>query len=446
MERSLPNAVGPEKSILSSMMQDPSGLCVDLAIEKGITKECFYVPAHGQIFKRLLECSNKGLEIELVSLTQWFEENGVLEDLGGASGLGEIYTYAVTNAHFNHHCKLVLEKYKLREVISKCTSLISEAYEEPEEVDSFIDGVESKIFSISRQFEYNETVSNVNDLLKNSIKNLEDFLSGKKKIEGLPTRLKVFNDLTKGLKKGEMIVFAARPSMGKTALMCNLIEDLTCMEIPGIVFSCEMTSQQLMDRILFGRAKFPMHFMKSGCEVTKKELVQIQEAYEDLVNKKLFIDDKSAISIEEVRAKARRKKKEEDIKYLAVDYIQLMTTEKKCQNRELEVSYISHGLKALAKELNIPVIVLAQLNRNPERRSDGIPKMSDLRESGSLEQDLDVLGLIHRANYYSDEQEEEPSDGPNSTETNASLIIAKNRNGPTGVVEMKWNKETMQFI
>lgn len=438
--RALPNAVNAEKSILSSMLQEPDGSMVDVAIEAGINEDVFYVPAHRKVFNLLKEISGKGQPIELISFTKKLQENDWLEDVGGHAGITEIYSYAPTAAHFNHHCKIVISKYRLREVIAKCTTAIGNAYDEPEEVDSFIDSVESSIFSISRYSNNDSTTSSSDTLLKNSISNLESYINGNKSIEGLPTRFKLFNDLTKGLKKSEMIIIAARPSMGKTAILGNIVEDLTVNDVPGLVFSLEMTRQQFMDRILYGRAGFRMHFMKKGFQPTRGELMKIEDSFRDLSKKNLFIDDKPGISLDEVRAKARRKKKENGIEYIGIDYLQLMTCNQKFQSREQEVSYISKGLKSLSKELDIPVVVLAQLNRSPEKRSDGLPKLSDLRESGSIEQDADVVGLLYRPGYYNDEEEEEVSKGEK-----AVLIIAKNRNGPTGPVEMKFQKETMQF-
>lgn len=443
----LPNSVKAEMSVLSTMMQDPKGSYVDRAIELGIKRSSFYLPAHDLIYRFLLKCNKEGQAIELVSLNQRFKDEKALESVGGPSYVAEVYTYSPTDAFFENHCKIIKDKERLRELISKSSSAISKAYENPENVDELVDSVEQEIFSISRSNSSN--VFEFKDLLSNSISTLEKFIKGDCELDGLPTRFKVFNDMTRGMRGGDLIVIAARPSVGKTALMCNLVEDLGCSGIPGLVFTCEMTNQQVTDRILYSRAEFPMHYLKKGFLPTKEDIRKISDAAKDLKNAPIFIDDTPAISIDEVRAKARRFKKDHDIQYIAGDYLQLMTGSKgqKYEGREREIAQISSGLKSIAKELNIPVIILAQLNRGPEKRQGNIPKMSDLRESGATEQDADVIGLLYRPDYYSDDEEEEQKDDSvsNKSSFNASLIIAKNRNGPTGTVDMKFQKDIMKF-
>lgn len=444
--RALPNSEKSERSILSTMMQEPDGSYVDRAVEFGITKDSFYIPAHALLFQFLVRQNNKGIAIELVSLSQGLKDVKAIENIGGNSALAEIYRFQPTDAYFESHCKIVKDKERLREVISKSMKAAADAYENPDDVDNLLDSYEKEVFSISRGYQDQKT--DFRHYLERSIENFEGFVSGKYEIDGLPTRFKVLNEMTRGLRKGDMIIVAARPSVGKTALMCNLIEDLGVSGIPGAVFSCEMTSQQVSDRILYARAEFPMHYLKKGFQPTRDELRRISDAVKDLKDAPIFIDDTPAISVDEVRAKCRRLKKEHDIQYAAFDYLQLMTSgAKKYEGREREIAQISAGLKGLAKELQIPVIVLAQLNRGPEKRQGNVPKMSDLRESGATEQDADIIGLLYRPDYHSDEDEEESSEDSDSNKNvfNASLIIAKNRNGPTGSVDMKFQKDIMKF-
>jgi replicative DNA helicase len=246
-----------------------------------------------------------------------------------------------------------------------------------------------------------------------------------------------------GLKPGEMFIIAARPSMGKTSFMMNIVEHICIdQQKPSMVFSCEMTTTQIVQRLLFSRARYRLSDLSKGITPSKKDLLNIRRASEEITNAKLFIDDTAGITINDLRAKARRKKRDEDIQLIAVDYLQLMRSLSKqaANSREREIAEISSGLKALAKELSIPVIVLAQLNRGPEGRTGGKPRMSDLRESGSIEQDADLVGLLYRSAYYANDNEERKEE-----EGVADLNLAKNRNGETGDIPLTFVAPLMRF-
>lgn len=438
-QRALPHALGPEKSLLSSMLQDPSEY-VMRAEEKGLTQEHFYHPSHRSLYKVIRELSDQNASIELVSLTQILLDRDLLDKIG-ASNLTEIYTYSPTAAHFDHHLEIVKEKYTLRSIIESCTAAITRSYEDQEEVAALLDEVEQKILAIREGAETEEAASVKEDVRK-VIDNFEKYLAGGGAPMGIKTGYSQLDSMSNGLKPGEMFIIAARPSMGKTSFVMNLIEHICLDEKkPSMVFSCEMTSEQIVQRLLFARAKYAISNLRNGFTPTKSDLKRIQDAAKEIAESKLFIDDTAGISINELRAKARRKKKEEDIQVIAIDYLQLMrSTSKQAQNsREREIAEISAGLKALAKELAIPVIVLAQLNRGPENRG-GTPRMSDLRESGSIEQDADMVGLLFRTAYYADDQEQrDEQDGI------AELNLAKNRNGPTGSIPLTFIKELMRF-
>ncbi|PQJ29938.1 replicative DNA helicase [Rubritalea profundi] len=440
-QRSLPNALGPEKSLLSSMLQDPSEY-VMRSEELGLTPEHFYHPSHQTLYRVIKDLSEGSTAVELVSLTQLLMDRGVLESIGGPSALTEIYTYAPTAAHFDHHLTIVKDKYILRNIISSCTEAITRSFEDQEEVAGLLDEVEQKIFSIREGADI-EQAPTVKEDVRKVIESFEKFLAGGGAPMGLKSGYKQLDTMCNGLKAGEMFVIAARPSMGKTSFVMNILEHV-CLDakLPSMFFSCEMTSEQIVQRLLFARARYAITNLRNGFIPTKAELVKIKNAAQEIAESKLFIDDTAGISISELRAKARRKKKEEDIQIIAVDYLQLMrSTSKQAQNsREREIAEISSGLKALAKELSIPVIVLAQLNRGPESRTGGAPRMSDLRESGSIEQDADMVGLLFRTAYYADSQEErDEKDGE------AELNLAKNRNGPTGSIPLTFIKELMRF-
>jgi len=445
-ERALPHAIGPEKSILSSMFQDPQEY-VAAAVENKLTEQHFYHPAHGALYTILLEFFEQNLPIELVSLTQTLMDRSLLPSVGGPAAITEIYTYAPTHAHFLHHLDIVKDKYVLRSVISQCTEAITRAYDEQEEVEALLDNVEQQVLAIREGAEKN-IEQTVEMSVTTVLDQLQDFLAGKSQGNGITTGYPDIDKMSSGLKAGEMFIIAARPSMGKTSFAMNLIEHM-CLDqgLPSMVFSLEMSANQLVERLLYARSRFAKSSLMKGYKPVKADLMRIKKAAEEIKTCKLYIDDTPSISINELRAKARRKKKEGDIKVIAIDYLQLMrSNSKQAQNsREREVAEISAGLKALAKELEIPIIVLAQLNRGPESRvgnagGGGKPRMSDLRESGSIEQDADMVGLLYRSAYYADNQEDrDEEDGK------AQLVIAKNRNGPTGDVPLTFIKEIMRF-
>ena len=439
-QRALPHAIGPEKSLLSSMLQDPAEY-VMRAEEKGLTPEHFYHPSHKVIYQVMRELSNNNVAIELVSFTQILLDRDLLDKIGGPSAVTEIYTYSPTAAHFEHHLNIIKDKFTLRNIIASCTEAITRSYEDQEEVPALLDEVEQKIFAIREGAQTNEAPSVKQDILK-VIDDFEKYMSSNGAPMGIKTGYKKLDEMSNGLKPGELLIIAARPSMGKTSFVMNLIEHI-CLDqnLPSMVFSLEMTSSQLVQRLLFARARYAMTNLRDGIKPQKDDLNRIKRVAAEISESKLFIDDTASISISELRAKARRKKKEEDIQVIAVDYLQLMrSTSKQAQNsREREIAEISAGLKALAKELGIPIIVLAQLNRGPENRG-GTPRMSDLRESGSIEQDADMVGLLFRSAYYADDQEErDEKDGE------AEINLAKNRNGPTGSIPLTFIKELMRF-
>lgn len=446
--RALPHAIGPEKSILSSMFQDPQEY-IALAVEDRLTEEHFYHPAHGALFSILLEFFEQHTPIELISLSQTLIDRNLMTSVGGPSAVTEIYTYSPTHAHFAHHLDIVKDKHVLRSIISHCTESITRAYEDQEEVEQLLDSVEQQVLAIREGAEKQDGKS-IEQTIKLVIDQFEQFVSGNGQVAGLPTGYKVLDDMSSGLKAGEMFIIAARPSMGKTSFAMNLIEHI-CLDQdqPAMVFSLEMSATQLVERLLYARARFAKSNITKGFKPTNGDFQSIKKASETIKNCKLFIDDTPSISINELRAKARRKKKEADIQVIAIDYLQLMrSNSKQAQNsREREVAEISAGLKALAKELEIPIIVLAQLNRGPESRvgasgGGGKPRMSDLRESGSIEQDADIVGLLYRESYYVEAGDDEAK---SEAEGKALLVIAKNRNGPTGEVPLSFIKEIMRF-
>ncbi|MFZ9937426.1 MAG: replicative DNA helicase [Luteolibacter sp.] len=442
--RALPHALGPEKSLLSSMLQDPQEY-IGVAIEEKLTAGHFYVPAHSALFGFLIELFESGQEVELVSLVQRLLDRGLLDRVGGPAAITDLYTYAPSPGHFRHHLQLVKDKYVLRSIIQHSNEAIAEAYDAPDEVASLLDTVEQRILAIREGSETNKAPT-LRQTVEEVMDQFQALLSGERGAQGLSTGFEELDRMSNGMKPGDMFVVAARPSMGKTSLMMNIVEHV-CMDLgkPSMVFSCEMSSVQLVQRLVFARARFALSQLSRGYSPGKQDLIHIRRAATEIMDARLFIDDTAGISINELRAKARRKKRDEDIGFIAIDYLQLMKsrTRQAENSREREIAEISAGIKGLAKELGIPILILAQLNRGPESRTGkslGVPRMSDLRESGAIEQDADMVGLLYRTAYYAESEEEKEAEAGR-----AELVLAKNRNGETGHVPLTFIAEQMRF-
>ena len=374
--RALPHAVGPEKSLLSTMLQDPQEY-IGLAVEERLTAAHFYLPNHSTLFGFLIELFEAGHEVELVSLVQRLLDKGLLERVGGPGYLTELYTYAPSPGHFRHHLQHVKDKFTLRAIIRSSNEAVALAYETPDEVPELLDSVEQSFLSIRESAETTQAQT-LKQTVEEVMRDFQRLLSKEKLSAGLTTGFEELDKKSGGLKPGEMFVVAARPSMGKTSFMMNIVENI-CLDQgkPCMVFSCEMSSAQLVQRLLFARAKFAASQLSRGYTPKKQELERVRNSSVQIVNSKLFIDDTAGISINELRAKARRKKRDEDIQFIAIDYLQLMKSRtKQAENsREREIAEISGGIKALAKELHIPILILAQLNRagRADRKKPGCP-------------------------------------------------------------------------
>ena len=443
--RAIPSSLEAERAVLSSMLQDPVDR-IGQAVEAGLRPHYFYLPSHQVLYELLLERSDAGEPIDLVILHQVLSDRGILDSIGGPSALVDLSHAASSAAHFEHYLKIIRDKYVLRAVIENANSAIEDAYGNPPEVAGFLDGVETDIFKIKEDLEVKGEPT-MKELIGDVLDVFEQLASGQKGLEGISTGYPLLDEMSNGLKSGEMMIIAARPSMGKTSFMMNIVEQIAIdQRRPTLVFSCEMSSQQIVQRLLFSRARFALSQMKPGFKITKEELKRIQKSSQELAEAPLFIDDTPSLPIGDLRAKARRLKREANIELIAVDYLQLMRSNSKQagDSREREIAEISSGLKAIAKELGIPVIVLAQLNRGPEQRG-GTPRMSDLRESGSIEQDADMIGLLFRKEYYNDPTKDDAEEEREANAGLAQLILAKNRNGATGDIPLHFTKELMLF-
>lgn len=410
-------------------------------IEKKIVPEHFYVPAHSIIYATLRELYDANRPIDFILLTQVLKDRLLLDKVGGPAFVTSLFTFVPTAANASYYIEILKEKFTLRQIITTCTEFAARSYEEQENVDTFLDGVESKIFAIS-QSRLGEKGFRIQDSVIEALSSIEKLYERKGEITGIPTGFTDFDKMTDGLHPAEMTVIAARPSMGKTAFAMNIAEHVALHEKHAVgIFSLEMSSQQLVQRLLCSRAKVNLQKVRDGF-MAERDFHNLTEAAAKLAESKIFIDDTAGLSILELRAKSRRLKAEHDIQLIVIDYLQLLKSpSRRAQdNRQLEIAEISSGVKALAKELAIPIIVLAQLNRNPEARAGGKPRLSDLRESGSIEQDADLVGLLVRSEYYAEDDEQRQE-----TAGEAELIIAKQRNGPVGEVPLTFLKEFTRF-
>ncbi len=439
IHRPPPHSVEAEQGVLGSMLISPRDAIAEV-VEK-ITADYFYVPAHQTIFDVLVELWNTGAGIDLITFTQVLRDRNLLETVGGAAAVTTLYTFVPTAANVGYYLEIVRDKYILRSIIAAGTESVRRAYEEQDEVGNLLDEVEQRIFAVGED-RFKGQMLSMKDQVMEAIESIEKLYERKGGITGVSTGFVEFDRMTSGMHAAEMIVIAARPSMGKTALAMNIAEHVAINEkLPVGVFSLEMSSQQLVQRLLCSRARVNLQKVRDGF-LGERDFPSLTAAASKLAEAKIFIDDSASLTILELRAKARRLKAQQDVQLIIIDYLQLLrsASRRAQENRQLEISEISAGLKGLAKELKIPVIVVAQLNRQPEQRTGGKPRLSDLRESGSIEQDADLVGLLVRPELY---EEDEEARAEKSGE--AELIIAKQRNGPVGEIPLTFLKEFTRF-
>lgn len=440
--RLLPQSPDAERGVLSSFLLSPrevGGMCA----EKRVTQEYFFIPSHSEIFQILMDLWDANKEIDFITLTQHLRNKGRLDQCGGAAFVTELFTFLPTAANAAYYLEILLEKYILRSVISICTEYAARCYDEQDDVPALLDGCEQGIFAISN-FGTMSAIKGAKQGVVEAIGHIEELYERKGTIGGIATGFADFDKMTDGLHGAEMIVIAARPSQGKTALAMNMAEH---MAIEGkraiLVFSLEMSYQQLMQRLLCSRARVDLNRVRDGF-LAERDFPALQNAASKIAESKLFIDDSSSLSIQEIRAKARRLKMQYGIEAIFVDYLQLITgsSKRSKENRQEEVAEISKGLKGMAKELGIPVIVVAMLGRQFETRgANARPRLSDLRESGQIEADADLVAFMVRPETNSDLNDEERHD----LEGQAECIIAKQRHGPVGTVYLTFLKEFTRF-
>lgn len=435
-----PQATEIEESVLGGMMMYPALISQGLTILK---KEAFYDSRNQIIFFALEEMFRNDDKIDLLTVTQHLRDNGELEQAGGAFYLTTIFGKIVSVENFEYHVFIILQKYIQRELIRISKSVMDRAFSDEDPLDLVSETINTLmlingIISSQKQTRVGEIYSEIVDIIE-KIRNKEI------PNDGIMTHLKDFNHLTHGLKAPDLYIIAGRPGMGKTAFLISIAKEIALQNIPVAVFSLEMSSAQITKRILSQFTSLPYGIIDNPESLSEYELQQIKGVNEILQELPLYIDDTPAINIWQLQSKATDYKQRNGVKLIIIDYLQLMSgTSAKGNKRETEISEISRGLKLIAKRLNIPVIALSQLNRGVELRPDKRPKLADLRESGAIEQDADVVGLLYRPSYYGiTDIDDVPLE---DIENYAELIIAKNRNGSTGTVNLRFIKETIRYV
>jgi replicative DNA helicase len=391
------------------------------------------------IFKAMMAMFERGVTIDLVSLSDQLQRDGTLERVGGMFALTEISVRTVSSANVEYHARIVLERFLKRQLIKVAGEIAQQCYDETTDALDEVDRAEQRIFEVAEK-RLRRSYSGMKKLTKDAIERIFSMSAGEGDgITGVPTGFTQLDQLLSGLQPSDLVIVAARPSMGKTAFALSVAREASRRGKAVGIFSLEMSAQQLVLRLISADAAVGLQALRSG-RLSNAEMHEIVTRVDSLMNAQIYIDDSAGLSPVEFRAKCRRMKMEHKIDLVMVDYLQLMHAPK-AESREREISVISHTLKAVAKELNIPVIALSQLNRTLEARADKRPMLSDLRESGSIEQDADVVMFIHRPEYYKITAFE---DG-RSTENIAEIIVGKQRNGPTGDIRLFYQKELAAF-
>ncbi|MBD3427213.1 MAG: replicative DNA helicase [Candidatus Omnitrophica bacterium] len=433
IEKVPPQNAEAESAVLGSMLLDSEAIARGIEL---LEEAAFYSQANRKIFSSIVALYDNNEAVDMVTLIEQLKKQDLLDEVGGPSYVAELANSIPTAANIEHYAKIVREKFLLRSLINTATKIVSEGYESSCEAEELLDRAERLIFDITSSRKREMHVSAMKDIVKESIETIDHLYQRKENITGIPTGFHDFDVMTAGLQRSDFIVLAGRPSMGKSALAISMMEYAGVVEkIPCAYFSLEMSKDQLAQRMLCSIAGVNAHKVRTGF-LSQNDWPELVKAAQKLSEAPIYIDDTPGISALELRAKARRLKSKHDIKMLIIDYMQLMRGSFKSENRQQEISEISRSMKALARELDVPVIGISQLSRAVEQRQDHRPQLSDLRESGAIEQDADLVVLLLREEYY------------NPTEENkgqAEVIVAKQRHGPVGSIKLAFISEFTKF-
>ncbi|MGA1868737.1 MAG: replicative DNA helicase [bacterium] len=432
LEKSLPHNIEAEKAVLGAILLDSDALP---KILDQIEPEDFYRNSHCIIYKVILEFYESGTPIDLIKLKDYLKAHDLLESVGGISYLTDLFDATPTSANIFSHAAIVREKAIARRLINVGHHIVTQGYEESKGSELLLDNAERMIFDLAEK-KSQSNIFAVKDIIDNSFEVIEKLYHNKSELTGIGTGFKDFDRLTSGLHKSDLIIIAARPSMGKTSFCINMALHMAIKEhLSVLFFSLEMSKEQLVMRMLSALSGVNAHHLRTGF-ITNKDWDKLVKAGSKISEASIYIDDTSSLSSLDLRAKARRLKRDKGLDVIMVDYLQLMEGHGRSENRQQEISTISRSLKGLAKELDVPLIALSQLSRAVESRTERRPMLSDLRESGAIEQDADLVAFIYRPEVYSKKLEDEGI---------AELIIGKQRNGPVDTVKMVFLKEYTRF-
>ncbi|EKQ57759.1 MULTISPECIES: replicative DNA helicase [unclassified Clostridium] len=430
--RSLPQSIEAEQSVLGSMIIDKNAIAKVL---ESLEEEDFYRDGHKVIYRTILEMFRNDIAVDLLTLLEYLKSTDMLERAGGVTYITELSSSVPTTANLGAYIKIVSDKSTLRKLIKSSTTIIEESYNNQSNVEDVVDSAEKKIFNIAEK-RTSKDFEPLSDVLERGFAQIEKLFNNKGTITGVGSGFTDLDAKTSGFQSGDMILIAARPSMGKTTFALNIVEHVALREHKSVVvFSLEMSKEQLAYKLLCSEANVDMLRLRTGT-LEDKDWENIAMAAGPLSKAKIYIDDTAGVTVMEMRSKCRRLKMEYGIDLIVIDYLQLMSGGSGSDNRQQEVSEISRSIKALAKEMECPVIALSQLSRAPEQRADHRPMLSDLRESGSIEQDADIVMFLYRDEYYNKETEDKNI---------GECIMAKQRNGPVGTVKLAWLGQYSKF-
>lgn len=433
IEKTLPQNLEAEVAVLGSMIIDKDAIATAIQM---LEPSSFYKEANQKIFSAIVTLYDKNKAVDILTLVEELKKKNGLEKVGGPSYIADLTSAIPTAANIAHYAKIVKEKSILRNLISTSTAIIQESYTPKTDVDDLLDKAETMVFDITSHKHLETGPVPLKEIIKDSIEAIDNLYQRKENITGIATGFHELDIMTAGLQKSDLVVIAGRPSMGKSALAASIAEHAGTVEkIPVAFFSLEMAKEQLVQRMLCSHARVNAHKVRTGF-LSQSDWPRLTNAAGKLSEAPIYVDDTPAVTVLELRAKARRMKSQFDIQLIIVDYLQLMQGPANAENRQQEISEISRSLKALARELSVPVVSISQLSRAVEQRSDHRPQLSDLRESGAIEQDADLVLLLLREEYYNPTQDNKGI---------ADVIIAKQRNGPVGSIKLTFIAEYARF-
>lgn len=431
----MPQNTEAEASLLGAILIDSDAI---VKVADIINPGDFYDERHARIYEAILQLYEKHSPIDVLTLSDQLKGTGMLDMVGGASYLTELTNFVPTAAHADRYAEIIAQKSMRRRLIKASQSIAELGFDEAQSLQELIENAETRLFEVSQQH-IKQDITSIENVLSASFDRLDDLHKNKGKLRGIPTGYRDLDNILAGLQPSDLFVLAARPSMGKTAFALNLAHNVSLKAaMPVLLFSLEMSKEQLVDRLLAAEAGVNAWNLRTG-NLSDNDFEKIGQAMGTLSEAQIFIDDTPGITVSDMRTKARREAHQRPLSLIVVDYLQLMSGGARFSgdsNRVQEISEISRGLKGIARELNVPVIALSQLSRSVESRNPQIPQLADLRESGSIEQDADVVAFIYREDYYNPETE---------NKNIAKILIKKHRNGPTGDVELYFDREKQRF-